>query len=100
MRVLLDTHVLLWILSEPSRLDEETRETIAADAEEVLFSAASIWEIAIKSRLGRADADPPHPPGVKDGSASARCGSSRQPTPAGKTAWRGEGGAGEAGREG
>jgi PIN domain nuclease of toxin-antitoxin system len=55
MRVLLDTHVLLWILVEPSRLDEETRETIEADAEEVLFSAASIWEIAIKSRLGRAD---------------------------------------------
>lgn len=55
MRVLLDTHVLLWILAEPGRLDKETRETIEAGAEEVLFSAASIWEIAIKSRLGRAD---------------------------------------------
>jgi PIN domain nuclease of toxin-antitoxin system len=54
MRVLLDTHVLLWILAEPGRLDGETRETIETGAEEVLFSAASIWEIAIKSRLGRA----------------------------------------------
>jgi PIN domain nuclease of toxin-antitoxin system len=55
MRILLDTHVLLWILAEPGRLDEETREMIETGAEEVLFSAASIWEIAIKSRLGRAD---------------------------------------------
>jgi PIN domain nuclease of toxin-antitoxin system len=39
MRVLLGTHVLLRILVEPSRLDEETRETIETDAEEVLFSA-------------------------------------------------------------
>lgn len=55
MRILLDTHILLWILGEPNRLDEGTRETIESGAEEVLFSAASIWEIAIKSRLGRAD---------------------------------------------
>jgi hypothetical protein len=47
MRVLLHTHILLWILAEPGRLDEETRETIETGAEEVLFSAASIWEIAI-----------------------------------------------------
>jgi PIN domain nuclease of toxin-antitoxin system len=53
MRILLDTHVLLWALAESSRLDEETRETIETGGEEVLFSAASIWEIAIKSRLGR-----------------------------------------------
>lgn len=55
MRVLLDTHVLLWVLSEPSRLDAETRDTLESGADEVLFSAAAIWEIAIKSRLGRAD---------------------------------------------
>lgn len=40
---------------EPSRLDRETRETIEIGAGKVLFSAASIWEVAIKSRLGRAD---------------------------------------------
>lgn len=55
MRVLLDTHVLMWALAEPRRLDEETCATIENRANEVLFSAASIWEIAIKARLGRAD---------------------------------------------
>ena len=55
MRVLLDTHVLLWALAQPHRLDAETRATIESDATEVLFSAASIWEIAIKAGLGRAD---------------------------------------------
>jgi PIN domain nuclease of toxin-antitoxin system len=54
MRVLLDTHVLLWALAEPRRLDAETRATIESGETEMLFSAASIWEIAIKSSLGRA----------------------------------------------
>jgi PIN domain nuclease of toxin-antitoxin system len=53
MRVLLDTHVLLWALAEPRRLDRETRATIESGDNEVLFSAASIWEIAIKAGLGR-----------------------------------------------
>jgi PIN domain nuclease of toxin-antitoxin system len=55
MRVLLDTHVLLWALAEPRRLDGKTRATIEDDGNEVLFSAASIWEIAIKAGLGRSD---------------------------------------------
>jgi len=55
MRVLLDTHVLLWALAEPPRLDAETRSTIESGVNEVLFSAASIWEIAIKSGIGRRD---------------------------------------------
>jgi PIN domain nuclease of toxin-antitoxin system len=55
MRVLLDTHVLLWALAEPRQLDRETRATIESGDNEVLFSAASIWEIAIKAELGRSD---------------------------------------------
>jgi len=55
MRLLLDTHLLLWAVSEPARLDEATRELVEDAANDVLFSAASIWEIAIKSGLGRAD---------------------------------------------
>jgi len=55
MRILLDTHVLLWALGEPHRLDKPTRAAIESTANEVLFSAASIWEIAIKSLLGRVD---------------------------------------------
>lgn len=55
MRLLLDTHVLLWALIEPTRLDRSTRAALEDPENEVLFSAASIWEIAIKSALGRAD---------------------------------------------
>jgi PIN domain nuclease of toxin-antitoxin system len=55
MRVLLDTQVLLWALAEPRRLDGETRATIESGDTDVLFSAASIWEIAIKAGLGCRD---------------------------------------------
>jgi PIN domain nuclease of toxin-antitoxin system len=56
MRILLDTHVLLWSLSQPSKLSAPVRRKI--DAAEVYASAASIWEISIKSTLGKLDADP------------------------------------------
>ncbi len=55
MRLLLDTHVLVWALGDPARLDQEMLHLLSDAANEVLFSAASIWEIAIKARLGRAD---------------------------------------------
>ncbi|MBN9561943.1 MAG: type II toxin-antitoxin system VapC family toxin [Alphaproteobacteria bacterium] len=55
MRLLLDTHVLLWLLSGHDRIDKSTREVLSDPANDVLFSAASIWEIAIKSQLGRLD---------------------------------------------
>lgn len=55
MRLLLDTHLLLWALSEPDRLDPTTRAVLEDPTNEVLFSAASVWEIAIKAGLGRAD---------------------------------------------
>lgn len=55
MRLLLDTHVLLWALGRPERLDPQTREWLEDPSHTVLFSAASIWEIAIKAALGRRD---------------------------------------------
>ena len=55
MRLLLDTHVLLWALAMPERLAPAIRDQLEDPANTVLFSAASIWEIAIKARLGRAD---------------------------------------------
>ncbi len=55
MRLLLDTHVLLWAIQDPERLDFDTRDLIENAANVVLFSAASIWEIANKAKLGRAD---------------------------------------------
>jgi PIN domain nuclease of toxin-antitoxin system len=57
MRLLLDTHVFLWAVAGSQRLTEATRRTIEA-ADEVFVSAASIWEAAIKARLGKLDADP------------------------------------------
>jgi PIN domain nuclease of toxin-antitoxin system len=50
---LLDTHAWLWMLAEPERFRPETRDLIANGAQELLLSAASSWEIAIKYRLGR-----------------------------------------------
>ena len=51
MRLLLDTNVLLWALGDPAKLPRQARQGILDPANEILFSAASIWEIAIKSQL-------------------------------------------------
>jgi len=53
MRLLLDTHMFLWFLSEESRIPEETREAIESSENSVLVSAASVWEIAVKASIGR-----------------------------------------------
>jgi PIN domain nuclease of toxin-antitoxin system len=60
MKLLLDTHLLLWAAGEPDKLPDEARALIEDTSVELWFSAASIWEIAIKHSLGRADfrADP------------------------------------------
>ena len=55
-RILLDTQLILWALSGNRRLPREARRLI--DQSEVFVSAASIWEMAIKSSLGKLDADP------------------------------------------
>jgi PIN domain nuclease of toxin-antitoxin system len=55
VKLLLDTHVLLWAASEPQRIPRSARALIEDPENEVLFSAASMWEIAIKRGLGRHD---------------------------------------------
>jgi PIN domain nuclease of toxin-antitoxin system len=55
MRILLDTHILIWAITTPERLEPEARAAILDTGNEVLFSAASIWEIAIKAALRRTD---------------------------------------------
>ncbi|HVL57632.1 MAG TPA: PIN domain nuclease, partial [Burkholderiaceae bacterium] len=55
MRLLLDTHLLLWAVGASARLPQHARELIEAPENEVSYSAASLWEIAIKSSLRRAD---------------------------------------------
>ena len=54
MRLLLDTHVLLWAAGAPDRLPADTRALMEEPATELVYSAASLWEIAIKNGLGRA----------------------------------------------
>ncbi len=55
VRVLLDTHAFLWWLSDDARLGRKARECIANQGNEVLLSVASVWELTIKSALGRFD---------------------------------------------
>jgi len=53
VRLLLDTHVILWALADADRLSEPLREAIKDRHNDVLVSAASAWEIATKHRLGK-----------------------------------------------
>jgi len=55
MKLLLDTHLLLWAAGEPRKLSKAARGLIDARANELFFSAASLWEIVIKRGLGRGD---------------------------------------------
>lgn len=55
MRILLDTHLLLWSMASSRRLSQAARAMILDAANEVFYSAASVWEVAIKSALRRKD---------------------------------------------
>ena len=55
MKLLLDTHVALWAVSDDPRLSPKARELIATQRNLIWVSAVSIWEIAIKHGLGRGD---------------------------------------------
>lgn len=57
MRLLLDTHVFLWAVAGSPLLKPAARRIIES-ADQVHVSAASIWEVAIKARLGKIEADP------------------------------------------
>lgn len=55
MKLLLDTQVLLWAASQPERLSAVARELLSDPSNDLIFSAVSLWEIAIKHTLGRED---------------------------------------------
>jgi PIN domain nuclease of toxin-antitoxin system len=55
MKLLLDTHLLLWVAGQPNRLSAGARRLIADSRNDLLFSAASIWEVVIKHGIGRSD---------------------------------------------
>ncbi len=55
MKLLLDTHLSLWAAGSPDRLSAAARLLLEDPLNELLFSAASLWEIVIKRGLGRSD---------------------------------------------
>lgn len=55
MKLLLDTHLLLWAAGLPDQLSATARALIEDPANELCFSAASLWEVSIKRGLGRSD---------------------------------------------
>lgn len=57
MRLLLDTHALLWWLSDDAQLGQYARDLIADPANDILVSVVSLWEIQVKVRVGKLTAD-------------------------------------------
>jgi PIN domain nuclease of toxin-antitoxin system len=55
MKLLLDTHLLLWAAGQPEQLSVAARKLIDAPQNELIFSSASIWEVVIKRGLKRQD---------------------------------------------
>jgi PIN domain nuclease of toxin-antitoxin system len=55
VKLLLDTHIVLWPALQPNRLSAAARKLLNDPRNELFFSAASLWEIAIKKALGRED---------------------------------------------
>lgn len=57
MNLLVDTHILLWLVREPAKLDSNALAVLSDPDNTVWVSAASAWEIAIKTRIGRLDGE-------------------------------------------
>lgn len=58
LAVLLDTNALLWLVSAPEKVQTSARGMLSESSTQLMVSAASAWEIAIKTRLGRLDGEP------------------------------------------
>jgi PIN domain nuclease of toxin-antitoxin system len=56
MKFLLDTHALLWWLADDSQLGRQARELVEDPANDVLVSVVALWEIALKTRIGKLQA--------------------------------------------
>lgn len=53
MSFLLDTHIWLWLLTDPSRVSLQMQEALRAASAELLWSTVCVWEIAVKHRIGK-----------------------------------------------
>jgi PIN domain nuclease of toxin-antitoxin system len=56
LRLILDTHAALWWLSDDARLGDEAARQLSDDTNQLLLSAAAVWEVAIKRSLGKLNA--------------------------------------------
>jgi PIN domain nuclease of toxin-antitoxin system len=72
MRYLLDTGIWLWSIGQVSRLNQKVRSTLIDPQHDLYFSAASVWEIAIKASIGRLQL--PEPPQILIPRETARLG--------------------------
>lgn len=66
MKLLLDTHAFLWWIGDDARLSSPARKAIADPGNDLVFSVASAWELAIKTALGRFEADGPLGPFLEE----------------------------------
>jgi PIN domain nuclease of toxin-antitoxin system len=57
MKLLLDTHALLWWLADDKLLGRQARELVEDPGNDILISVVSLWEIAVKTRIGKLQAD-------------------------------------------
>ena len=57
MQILLDTHILIWLVENPAQLSQKTLDILMDVKNKVYYSLVSIWEIAIKSSIGRIEID-------------------------------------------
>ena len=69
MKLLLDTHAALWWLSEDERLSGATADQLTDETNQILLSAAVVWEVAIKRSLGKLDAPEGFAPTLLDAGA-------------------------------
>lgn len=70
MKLLVDTHAALWLLGEDKRLSPSADEMLTDASNEVLLSAAVVWEVAIKQSLGKLDAPDGFSTMLTDGGAT------------------------------
>jgi PIN domain nuclease of toxin-antitoxin system len=71
LRLLLDTHAALWWIADDPRLGEEAVRQLADDTNQLLLSAAVVWEVAVKRSLGKLAAPPDFAAAVLSGGAQA-----------------------------
>jgi PIN domain nuclease of toxin-antitoxin system len=71
LKLLLDTHAALWWLSDDRRFGDDAARSVTDDANQVLLSAAVVWEVAVKRSLGMLDAPEDFMPALLDAGAQA-----------------------------